>query len=151
MLSAYLKKRKLRRYAKLLTVELKQTVGYRKYYTQAQVDAALKKTRLVKTDASPMVRDHYAYAMYCSPNEFDRIHAKGTCDACNYDRMRVDIAECVLDGQQDFTTATLTNYASPSSSSSSSSSSLGRSESFWGGSDSDGGGSDGGGGGGGGD
>lgn len=149
MLSAYLKKRKLRRYAKLLSVELRNTVGYRQYYTQKQVDAALKKTRLVKADASPMVWDHYAYVMFCSPKEFDRIHAKGTCDACNYDRMRVDIAECVLDGQQDFTSSSLYSYASPSPLSSSSSSSSGRSESFWGGSDSDGGGSDGGGGGGG--
>ena len=152
MLRAYLKKRKLRRYTKLLSLELKQTVGYRKHYTQAQVDDALHKHHFVKKGALSGSYDNcYAYAMYCSPQEFERIHAHGLCETCHYRDMRMEIAETVFENNQDFTTSTLTSYASPSSSYSSSyssSSSIGRGDSFWAGSDSDGGGFDGGGGGG---
>lgn len=139
MFANFFKKRRIRQYARKLPDELKALYGQQNHYSKAQVDRALTRKGFRKQDttASTSTSDYcYAYAMYCSHDEFDRIHAEAG-EHCDYGTMRTDISQTCFSSTDDFTFRDVETYAADSSSDSGS---------WW-----DGGGDSGGGDGGGGD
>ena len=105
MLQRFFNKQKIKNYAKKLPQDLKENYAYQDYYSKEQVDASLKRKRLVG-GGGIVVTDHcYAYAMFCSPEEFNDIHEE-TGDECDYESMRGDISETVFDGAEAFSFST---------------------------------------------
>ena len=90
MFQNYLKKRKIKQYARKLPQDLKAKYGYRKYYSQAQVDASIKDKK-IKTDT------YYAYAMFCSSEEYRKISGSSDGDL-EYDAMRSDVSDALFNG-----------------------------------------------------
>ncbi len=115
MFDGFLKRRKIKKFARKMPLELKKLFGFQKFYTQGQVDTVLKKKKLVKNKST--VSDVcFAYAMYCSPQEFQRIHNEAG-EECNYQEMREEVAATMFSGASDFSTSTLITEASISDSS----------------------------------
>lgn len=148
MFESYFKKRKIRKYARKLPYDLKLMYGYKEYYAKAEVDAAIKRKK-IDNNAGVVIGDScYAYAMYCSPEEFKAIHDEAG-ENCDYGAMRSEISHTLFNGQYDFTFTTLLADSTSSSTNSTSDSGNSSFGSGFGGSDSGGfGGGDGGGGGG---
>ncbi|NOY71934.1 MAG: hypothetical protein GXP14_06090 [Gammaproteobacteria bacterium] len=107
MFQNFFKKRKIKKYAKKLPQDLKENYFYQKYYSKEQVDASLKRRRLGGRGAVFAVTDNcYAYAMYCSPEEFNEIH-EGNGEACDYEAMRSEISDTMFNGASNFSFSTL--------------------------------------------
>ena len=119
MFQSFFKKRKIKKYAKKLPQDLKENYLYQKHYSKEQVDASLKRKRLIGGGGGVAVTDHcYAYAMFCSPEEFNEIH-EGTGEACDYASMRNEISDTMFSGASDFSFSTLLVASSDSESCSS--------------------------------
>jgi len=137
MFNYFFKKRKIKKYAKKLPHDLKSHYGRKPYYSRAEVDASIQRKRMGLGGAVVVTDNCYAYAMYCSPEEFKEIHENAGV-YCDYSAMRSEVSEVVFGGTSDFSFSTLLDTAPAPGTSS-----FGGSDS---GSFSDGGGSDGGGG-----
>jgi hypothetical protein len=139
MFASFFRKRRIRQYARALPDELTALYGQQEHYSKAQIDRALAHKGFRKEKpgyTSTSISDYcYAYAMYCSHDEFDRIHAEAG-ENCDYDAMRSDISEACFSSTDGFTFQEMESYASESSSSDSSDSGS------WGDSGGDSGGSD---------
>lgn len=114
MFERLFKKRKIKKYAKKLPQDLKANYGYQKYYSKAQVDAAIKRKSMGNSSAVVVTDNCFAYAMYCSPEEFKEIHDNAG-ENCDYDTMRSDICETLFNGASEFTFSTLLVESSSSS------------------------------------
>lgn len=133
MFKHFFKKRRIKKYAKKLPLELKAQYGHKKYYTKGQVDTALKRKRLYRTDESG--GNAYAYVMYCSKKDYHEIQNHTGCEG-DYNAMRIEIADTLFNNTSDFSFSNLyVDATTPSSSSTFSDSSGG-----FGGGDSGGGG-----------
>jgi len=134
MFKKYFKKRKLRKYSRIISVSLRRDWGRKKSYTKEQVDTAidirLPRHNFSKQDLS------YVYAMFLSKNDFDNLHRKIVPAPIYYD-IRNDISTHLFGEQTNFSCSSLYNEAQETSSL------LGSSDGDSGGSF-DGGGSDGG-------
>ncbi|PCK07615.1 MAG: hypothetical protein COA42_13380 [Alteromonadaceae bacterium] len=118
MFQSFFKNRKIKKYAKKLPQDLKENYLYQKFYSKRQVDASIKRRSLGNIRGGVAVTDHcYAYAMYCSPEEFNEIH-EGIGSTCDYESMRGDIFEIMFNSAADFTFSTLLVETSSSESSS---------------------------------
>ena len=111
MFERFFRKRKIKKYAKQLPLELKRVYGYKKFYSKVQVDKIIKSKNIGNGNSISITDYCYAYAMFCSPKEFKDIHSK-TGENCDYDSMRVDISNCLFHGAAGFTMATLIIEAS---------------------------------------
>ena len=76
MFKKWFRKRKIKKYAKTLPLELRDLYGHRQYYSQEQVDAAVRRRNRGRRQDSSADSICYAYAMYCSPQEFEEIHIR---------------------------------------------------------------------------
>jgi hypothetical protein len=114
MFANFFKKRRIKQYARKLPAELTVLYGQQPYYSKVQVDRALTRQRLNR-NASGISDNCYAYAMYCSPQEFQRIHDEAG-ENCNYDTMRAEITETCFSGADDFSFTDVDSYATESSS-----------------------------------
>lgn len=105
MLQSFLKKRKIKKYARKLPQDLKVEYGYKQYYSKTEVDSVIKRKKI--GNSSGVVTDNcYAYAMYCSPEEFKEIHDNAG-ENCDYGAMRSDVSETLFNGASDFSFSTL--------------------------------------------
>ena len=117
MFESFFKKRKIKKYARKLPHDLKLMYGYKEYYSKAEVDVAIKR-RKIDNNAGVVIGDNcYAYAMYCSPEEFKAIHDEAG-ENCDYGAMRSEISHTLFNGQYDFTFTTLLADSTSSGSSS---------------------------------
>ena len=105
MFDAYFLKRKIRKYAKTLPLELRSSFGKRKYYSKSQVDTAIVR-RKVGSSGVAVADNCYAYAMFCSPKEFKQIHDEAG-EVCDYQSMREEISSVVFGSTSDFSTSSL--------------------------------------------
>ena len=112
MLNGYFKKRRIKRFANKLPRELRRLYGKYEFYTKGQVDRAVKNRFRVGSFGGVAVTDVcYAYAMFCSPEEFERIHDE-TGEICNYESMREEISETCFSGSSGFSVGDLSTYSS---------------------------------------
>ncbi len=65
----FLLRRKIKKYAKKMPKALAAEFGNKKNYSEEEVEAILKITKLYKADST---RNSYAYAMYCSESGYIR-------------------------------------------------------------------------------
>lgn len=117
MFKEFFKKQKIKKYAKKLPQDLKENYAYQKHYSKEQVDAALKRKRLVGGGGIAVTDNCYAYAMYCSSKEFNDIH-ENLAETCNYESMRGEISNTVFNNSEDFSFSTLLVESAKSESSS---------------------------------
>ncbi len=110
MLGKFLRKRKIKKFAKKLPLVLQEMYGNQKYYTQAQVDSAIKRKKL-DWNTTSIAYYCYAYAMYCSRDEFNRIHDEAG-EKCNYQEMRQDVCDTFSFSSNDFPFSSLLIEAS---------------------------------------
>ncbi|WP_281556018.1 DUF6559 family protein [Thalassomonas sp. RHCl1] len=115
MFQSFFKKRKIKKYASKLPQDLKAKYGYKQYYSKAQVDAAIKRKKIGNSGAVVVTDNCYAYAMYCSPEEFRGIHDSAG-ENCDYGAMRSDISDTLFNGATDFSFSTLLVESSNSAS-----------------------------------
>ncbi|WP_425597825.1 DUF6559 family protein [Vibrio nereis] len=101
MFSGFFKNIKIKRFAKKLPADLKKRYGKKRYYSRLQVDRAIRRQRLRRSNQNLSTNDYYAYAMYCSPQEFARI-CRSADVGCDYSQMRRDISQVVFAVQSDF-------------------------------------------------
>jgi hypothetical protein len=113
MFANFFKKRRIKQYARKLPAELTALYGQQPYYSKGQVDRALTRQRLNRND-SGISDNGYAYAMYCSPQEFQRIHDE-TGESGNYDAMRAEIAQTCFSSTDSFSFTDVDTYATESS------------------------------------
>jgi len=106
MLHSFFKKLKIKKYARKLPQDLKATYGYQKYYSKAQVDAAIKRKKIGNSGNVLITDNCFAYAMYCSPEEFKEIH-DNVGESCDYGAMRNDVSDTLFNGASDFSFSTL--------------------------------------------
>jgi len=106
MFQSFFTKRKIKKYVKKLPHDLKENYAYQKYYSKEQVDASLKRKRLVGGGGVAVTDNCYAYAMFCSPEEFNKIH-EGTGEECDYEGMRSEISDTMFNSAPDFCFSTL--------------------------------------------
>lgn len=92
MFEQFLKNRLIKKYAKKLPQDLKANYGLKDYYTKIQVDDGLKRMRLYKRSIQALDDQCYAYAMFCSANEFDDIYQDDQ-KTVTYEQLRSDIAK----------------------------------------------------------
>ncbi len=92
-------KRRIKKYARQLPLELKMMYGRQTFYSKEQVDAAITRKKLSHNSS-------YAYAMLCSQSEFDEIH-QAAGETCDYIAMRSEISNAVFGGPMDFTVSML--------------------------------------------
>ncbi|MDP2635569.1 MULTISPECIES: DUF6559 family protein [Pseudoalteromonas] len=118
MFQGFFKRRKIKKYARSLPLVLKAQYGYKKYYTQAQVDSVIKRKRIGNHSSTDVIDNCYAYAMYCSPAEFKNIYDSAG-ESCDYIAMRSDVSDTLFNGVSDFSFATLLAESSNSALSSS--------------------------------
>jgi len=137
MFQSFFKNRKIKKYARKLPQDLKVKYGYKQYYSKAEVDSSIKRKRIGNSGGVVITDNCYAYAMYCSPEEFKEIHDSAG-ENCDYSSMRNDVSETLFNGASDFSFSTLLFESSTSDSSFSS----GGSSSGFDGGDSSGGGGD---------
>lgn len=97
MFDTYLKKRNIKNYVKKL-------YGKNQHYTKAKVDKAIRETRCSTSDAC------YAYAIFVSSGEFDRIH-RVNGEHCDYDTMRQEICNICFKGESSFSATELVDNA----------------------------------------
>jgi hypothetical protein len=117
MFQSFFNKRKIKKYAKNLPQDLKENYAYQKHYSKEQVDASLKRKRLVGGGGVAVTDNCYAYAMFCSPEEFNDIH-EGTGETCDYESMRSDVSDTIFNSASDFSFSTfLVNSGDPDASS----------------------------------
>ena len=105
MFQSFFRKRKIKKYAKNLPQDLKENYAYQEHYTKEQVDASLKRKRLVGGGGVAVTDICYAYAMFCSPEEFNDIH-EGTGEICDYESMRSDVSDTLFNSASDFSFST---------------------------------------------
>ncbi len=106
MFQKFFKNRKIKKYVMKLPQDLKANYGFQKYYSKAQVDAAIKRKKIGNNTGVAITDNCYAYAMYCSPEEFKVIHDHAG-ENCNYESMRDDISSIVFSGAAGFSFSTL--------------------------------------------
>lgn len=106
MFKRFFRKRKIRKYARKLPQDLKIAYGQQEYYSKAQVDASLRRQRLGSGDAAVIAANCYAYAMYCSAEEFKAIHDEAG-EHCDYAEMRSNISDTLFNHSADFSFSTL--------------------------------------------
>lgn len=82
---AYRKQQAIRSYLRRLRPRLVKRYGQRDHYTSKQVRSTLYAGGL------SVAYDCYAYAIYCSPEEFGRYH-EAIGEDCNYSEMRAEVA-----------------------------------------------------------
>ena len=121
MFANFFKKRRIKQYARKLPAELTALYGKQPYYSKGQVDRALTRQRLNRSNNGTISDNCYAYAMYCSPQEFQRIHDEAG-ESCHYDTLRTEIAETCFSSTSDFSFTDVDAFATESSSSADSSS-----------------------------
>ncbi len=102
MFANFFKKRRLQRYARVLTPELKKQFGEQTYYSREQVNAAIAKRKLNKEALND---NSYMYAMYCSPTDYQSFNLSD-----DYEHIRHEISQLCFGGE-DFSVDTLTDYA----------------------------------------
>ncbi|WP_028115201.1 DUF6559 family protein [Ferrimonas senticii] len=116
MLQSFFKNRRIKKYARKLPQDLKAQYGWKNHYTKLEVDSAIKRKRLGSSSTATTTHC-FAYAMYCTKEEFDRIHQE-LGETCNYGSMRSDISALLFNGASDFSfSSLLIESSSPSSSS----------------------------------
>ena len=106
MFQRFFKNRKIKKYARKLPQDLKSHYGYKQHYSKVQVDYAIKRKKLGKSGAVIVTDNCYAYAMYCSPEEFKEIHDNAG-ENCDYAAMRSEISDTLFNGACDFSFSTL--------------------------------------------
>lgn len=106
MFGSFFLKRKIRKYARQLPLELKMMFDRQTYYSKSQVDAAMARKKLGNDGAVVVTDSSYAYAMFCSEPVFDEIHAEAG-ETCDYTAMRSEVSYAVFGGPMDFSVSTL--------------------------------------------
>lgn len=106
MFQGFFKARKIKKYAKKLPQDLKANYGYQKFYSKEQVDAAIQRKRIGNRGGIVVTDVCYAYAMYCSPEEFKEIHDNAG-QSCDYYAMRNDVSNTLFNGAIGFSFSTL--------------------------------------------
>ena len=114
MFANFFKKRRIKQYARKLPAELTALYGKQPYYSKGQVDRALTRQHLNRSNNGTISDNCYAYAMYCSPQEFQRIHDEAG-ESCNYDEMRTEIAQTCFSSTDSFSFTDVDTYATESS------------------------------------
>lgn len=117
MLKFFFNKRKIKKFARKLPQDLKAKYGYQKFYSKAQVDSAIKRKKIGKAGGIAVTENCYAYAMYCSPEEFKEIH-DNVGENLDYAVMRGEISDTLFNGASDFTFSSLIVESSNAASSS---------------------------------
>ena len=111
------KKRHIRKYGRALPHDLQWHYGVREYYTTGQVDAALLRQRLRRyrrrSDSDNVPDDYYAYAMYCSPGDFNAVREEEGLN-CDYGSLRCEISDLLFDGDPDFSFSSLVSATTSS-------------------------------------
>lgn len=92
---AYRKQQAIRSYLRRLRPRLVKRYGQRDHYTSKQVRSTLYAGGL------SVAYDYYAYAIYCSPEEFGRYH-EAIGENCNYSEMRAEVARLYDDSDSAF-------------------------------------------------
>jgi hypothetical protein len=113
MLQNFFTKRKIKKYARKLPLDLKTKYGCKRYYAKAQVDAAMKRNRLDGRDRFDISHNCYAYAMYCSPQEFKEIHDK-VGQTSDYSALRGHVSTTLFSENADFSFLSLLSVSSKS-------------------------------------
>ncbi|WP_308428109.1 DUF6559 family protein [Psychrosphaera saromensis] len=137
--SKFFKKRKIKKYARKLPQDLKAKYGYKQYYSKAEVDSAIKRKKIGNSRGVVITANCYAYAMYCSPEEFKKIHDSAGKNF-DYSSMRSDVSDILFNGASDFSFSTIVYVSSISDSTSSGGFGSGGASSGFDGGDSGGGG-----------
>jgi hypothetical protein len=106
MFDRFFLKRKIKRYARQLPLELKMMYGRQSYYSKIQVDTAMARKKLGNNGEVVVTDSSYAYAMYCSQQVFDEIHQQAE-QSCDYTVMRSTVSYVVFGGPMDFSVSTL--------------------------------------------
>lgn len=84
MFEVFFKKKRIKKFAKKLPSKLKKLYGRQKYYTKENINHVIKQYIGNTSDVI------YAYAMYCSPEEFKSINEE-IGKNYDYDQMNADI------------------------------------------------------------
>ena len=114
MFKSFFRKRNIRKCARKLPRELKAQYGQKAFYSKEQVDEILRRKNLVTTAAgSSILLNSYAYAMYCSPEEFEQIRQTAGAE-CDYQATRTEISDTVFNGSSDFNFSSLLAVSAPS-------------------------------------
>ncbi|MGF1733739.1 DUF6559 family protein [Photobacterium kasasachensis] len=106
MFQNYLKKRKIKRYARKIPRDLKANYGYQNYFTKEQVDAAITRQKIGNSNAPAIIDNSYAYAMYCSPEEFSKIYENIDGDF-DYETIREEVSDVIFYGISGFSFSSL--------------------------------------------
>jgi len=121
MFQNYFKKRKIKKFATILPPALKSRYGYQEHYTKKQVDTIIKQKKLskhVSVTNTPIAggENCYAYAMFCSPEEFQQIHAT-IGEVYDYHAMRSEVSTTCFGEDVSFSFNTLLTEANLANSS----------------------------------
>jgi hypothetical protein len=106
MLDSFFLKRKIKKYARQLPLELKMMYGRQACYSKTQIDEAMARKKLGNDGAVVLADSSYAYAMFCSQQVFDEIHQQAD-ENCDYIVKRSEVSKAVFGGPMDFTVSTL--------------------------------------------
>ncbi len=106
MFQSFFKNRKIKKYARKLPQDLKAKYGYKQHYSKAEVDSAIKRKKIGNSGGVIVTDNCYAYAMYCSPEEFKEIHDNAG-ENCDYGAMRNEVSDTLFNGASDFSFSTL--------------------------------------------
>jgi hypothetical protein len=106
MFDGFFVKRKIRKYARLLPLELKMMYGRLDFYKKSEVDAAMARKNLGNGGAVVIGSSSYAYAMFCTELEFDEMHQQAG-ESADYTAIRKAVSYAVFGGPMDFTFSTL--------------------------------------------
>lgn len=102
MISAWLKRRAIRRYMSRLPRRLFEDYGHAGPYTPAQVEATMRRHRI-----GPLRHAAYAVAIFCDPKrlpEFQPDHGP------NYSELRAEIGDAFFEGDSGFTLREVGGY-----------------------------------------
>lgn len=106
MFEGFFLKRKIKKYARQLPLELKMMYGRQTNYSKEQVDAAMVRKKLGNDGVVVINDSSYAYAMFCSQQVFDYMHQEAG-ESGDYASKRNEIAYAVFGGPVDFSVSTL--------------------------------------------
>ena len=112
MFKKYFKKRKIRKYSRVISVSLRRDWGRRKSYSKEQVDTAID-IRLPRHHFSEKDLS-YVYAMFLSKKEFSELYKK-RIPAPNYNELRNDVSIYLFGEQTNFSCSSLYNEAQSNS------------------------------------
>ena len=99
LIRAYLKRRRLKRLARMLPPYLRESFGGGDYYTQGQVEQAISDLKLPRSAYA------YAFAIACQQEQFEELFP----ETHDYSKLRSEMAETLDLVSPNFTILTLLN------------------------------------------